>query len=343
MTALSQYALLESTGLWRADADAQRREVIVSFGNATLVITDNAERVLSHWSLAAVRKVSDKDGVVTYSPDADGTELVEIDDKTMVEAIDKVRKAIDRTRPHRGRLRAAVLVGSLALVGWIGFFWMPPAMVDHTLGVLPQVKRAEIGRELSREITRLAGPACTRREGTRALQMVTDRVRGTSDNADFVAPVGLPQIHRSGLPDSVWLPGGKLLLSATLVEDNDDPEVLAGFMLAAGLRQAGQDPVRPLLEFAGLRHTFTLLTTAQLPQDVLRGYAQALVQTPLEDIEMGALADQMRLRGLETTTLAAAIDPSGERTKPLLDAAQLSDPPLLSDRDWLALQGICDQ
>jgi hypothetical protein len=51
----------------------------------------------------------------------------------------------------------------------------------------------------------------------------------------------------------------------------------------------------------------------------------------------------MRLRGLETTTLAAAIDPSGERTKPLLDAAQLSDPPLLSDRDWLALQGICDQ
>ena len=173
--------------------------------------------------------------------------------------------------------------------------------------------------------------------------MVTDRVRGTSDNADFVAPVGLPQIHRSGLPDSVWLPGGKLLLSATLVEDNDDPEVLAGFMLAAGLRQAGQDPVRPLLEFAGLRHTFTLLTTAQLPQDVLRGYAQALVQTPLEDIEMGALADQMRLRGLETTTLAAAIDPSGERTKPLLDAAQLSDPPLLSDRDWLALQGICDQ
>jgi hypothetical protein len=342
MTALSQYALLESTGLWRADADAQRREVIVSFGNATIVITDSAERVLSHWSLAAVRKVSQKDGVVTYTPDADGTELVEIDDKIMVEAIEKVRKAIDRTRPYRGRVRATVLLGSFALVGWIGFFWMPPAMVDHTLGVLPEVKRAEIGRELAHEITRLAGPACTGRQGTQALQMVTDRVRGTADSAELLMPVDLPQIHRSGLPHSLWLPGGKLLLSATLVEDYDDPEVLAGFMLAAGLRQAGQDPVRTLLEFLGLRHTITLLTTARLPQDALRRYAQELIQAPLEPIEIAALADQMRLRGLGTTALAAAIDPIGERTKLLLDATQLSDPALLSDSDWLALQGVCD-
>jgi len=35
MTALDQYVRLESGGLWRADADAQRRDVAVSFGDAT--------------------------------------------------------------------------------------------------------------------------------------------------------------------------------------------------------------------------------------------------------------------------------------------------------------------
>ena len=50
MTALKEYARLESGGLWRADADAQRRDVIVSFGDATLVISDSAERALAHWS-----------------------------------------------------------------------------------------------------------------------------------------------------------------------------------------------------------------------------------------------------------------------------------------------------
>jgi len=46
MTALSKYDRLEATGLWRADPEAQRREVIVSIGNATLVIADINDRHL---------------------------------------------------------------------------------------------------------------------------------------------------------------------------------------------------------------------------------------------------------------------------------------------------------
>ena len=44
MTALKEYARLESTGLWRPDPEAQRREVAISFGDATLVIADSAGR-----------------------------------------------------------------------------------------------------------------------------------------------------------------------------------------------------------------------------------------------------------------------------------------------------------
>ena len=54
MTALTQYQRLESSGLWREAPDAQRREVIVTFGDASIIITDKNERPLTHWSLAAL-------------------------------------------------------------------------------------------------------------------------------------------------------------------------------------------------------------------------------------------------------------------------------------------------
>ena len=54
MTALKKYARLEATALWRAGPDVQRREVIVSIGDATLVISDLKDQALTHWSLAAV-------------------------------------------------------------------------------------------------------------------------------------------------------------------------------------------------------------------------------------------------------------------------------------------------
>ena len=62
MTALKKYQRLECTGLWRSDLSAQRREVILSFGKATLVLTDSQNRVLSHWSLIAVEVQKGKMG-----------------------------------------------------------------------------------------------------------------------------------------------------------------------------------------------------------------------------------------------------------------------------------------
>jgi hypothetical protein len=39
MTAIKEFERLESLGLWRDLKDSQRREVVVSFGESTLVLT----------------------------------------------------------------------------------------------------------------------------------------------------------------------------------------------------------------------------------------------------------------------------------------------------------------
>mgnify|MGYP005990444423 FL=1 len=48
MTALTKYDRLEATGLWRPAPDGQRREVIVSIGNATLMISDMNDQAIAH-------------------------------------------------------------------------------------------------------------------------------------------------------------------------------------------------------------------------------------------------------------------------------------------------------
>ena len=125
MTALSQYQRLECPGVWTPEPGARRINVIVSFGNSSLVISDGNNRALSHWSLAATERVNPDESPAFYSPTAEASELLEIDDDTMIEAIETVRRAVNRTRPVRGRLRVLGLVGSAAAGLALGVFWLP--------------------------------------------------------------------------------------------------------------------------------------------------------------------------------------------------------------------------
>lgn len=59
MTALNQYERLEAFGVWRETPKAQLRDVVVSFGDATLILTDPRSNVpLTHWSLPAVTRLN---------------------------------------------------------------------------------------------------------------------------------------------------------------------------------------------------------------------------------------------------------------------------------------------
>ena len=77
MTALSEYQRLECQGLWRETSDLQRREVIVTFGDASLIFKETpSERALAHWSLPAVVRVNPGRMPALFSPDpASGEEL----------------------------------------------------------------------------------------------------------------------------------------------------------------------------------------------------------------------------------------------------------------------------
>jgi len=338
MTALSEYQRLECTGLWRAAPEGQRREVIVVFGDATLVIAESRSMTaLAHWSLPAIVRLNPGKRPARYAPGPDGGEELEIEDNTMIAAIGKVHRLIEARRPHPGRLRSGMLALAVALGLGVVFFWLPGALIAHTAAILPASKQADIGDRVMDDLTRLTGAPCTTPEGDIALARLADRVLGGRRGSLLVLPTGIEGVRA--------LPGGRMVIARALAEADDPPEVLAGYLLAERLRATAAEPTLRLLDWAGLGAAVTLLTTGDLPEDATHGYAESFLAERQEPVPNEPLIEAFRNAGTPSSPYAYRIDPTGETTLPLIEADpfRASPPPglVLSDGDWVALQGIC--
>lgn len=339
MTALKEYERIEATGLWRENAEAQRREVIVSIGDATLTITDNNDRALAHWALAAVSRANAGKRPALYHPDGDPNETLELpeNEAEMIEAIEKLRSTIARARPHPGRLRLAFGVGLALAIAALAVFWLPSAARDHAQSVVPEVKRKDIGAALLSRISRVSGQPCSDAAGRAVLRKLGARLPSPKGAVPLV-------VLRSGVSEAAHLPGGTVLLGRALVEDYEEPDVLAGYIIAEHLRAQLEDPLRAFLDHAGLVATLRLLTTGAVSSTTLDAYAEHLVAAPPRP-----LADEILLAGFKAWSVRArpyayARDITGEDTLALIEADPFTieaPKPLLSDNDWLRLQAIC--
>lgn len=335
MTALTQYDRLEASGLWRASPEEQRRDVIVSVGEATLTISDLKDTPLTHWSLAALNRTNPGEFPAIYAPDGDPGETLEIaeSEAAMIAAIEKLRIAIDRARPHPGRLRWVSMIGiSLALIATI-LFWVPGALMRHTVSVVPDIKRQAIGQSLLGRIERVAGSSCLTAD---TAPVLTKLARRTGARKIIVLS--------TGVPDSRHLPGGIILVNKSLIEDHEDPAVLAGYILAEQIRAATDDPLARMLKEGGPAASFRLLTSGQVAQDTLDAYAEKVMVSDRPPVPPDLVVSVFAEAGVPTTPFAYAQDVTGESVLALIEADPMTGEtpaPVLPDRDWVLLQNIC--
>lgn len=334
MTALKEYQRLEATGLWRATPEDQRREVVVSIGEATLTISDLTDRALAHWSLAAVMRIG-SDLPAVYHPDGDTGETLELDESEsdVIDALEKLRSAIERSRPRPGRLR---LMGGLsitvAIVALI-LFWLPGALLRHTVSVVPTSKRAEIGDAILGRIERVAGQAC-----------VTDDAAPILDGLARRTGMRKLVVLDTGVQTSAVLPGGIVLLNKSLIEDFEDPAILAGYVLTEHARTQQTDPLNELLSFSGPVATFRLLTTGEMTPDTIDLYAEHVTLEPWILPPDDALLQAFEQARISTRPFAYAVDITGETVLGLVEADPMvgkRQDPVMPDRDWVLLQNIC--
>jgi hypothetical protein len=302
LTALKQYQRLECAGLWQDTEDAQRRDVIVSIGETSLVMRDpRNEQVVAHWSLPAILRKKPSTVPALYQPGPEAGELLELSDPDMIAALETVQKEIAAARPQPGRLRGAILLFFGILIGGGVVTWLPDALRNHTASVVPPSVRAEIGQMAYDDIVRLTGTPCNEPQAQAALAGLSSQL-----SREVSPPILL--VLREGLAGSGQLPGDIILLPPALITGEDGPQALAAAIAGEIEVAKATDPLLPILSHAGLRATFTLLTTGSLPTEALHGYGERFLRNS------GAVA---------TST------------------AELPEP-LMPDADWIALQAICD-
>ena len=332
MTVLAEYQRLEAEGIWRASAEAQRRDVIVAIGEATITINAPNGTALTHWSLPAMRRLNASEAPAIYGPGADSAETLEIADPEMVAAIERVLAAIQKpvsSRGWTGRLiRLGVALGAIA--GLI--FWLPGAVTAYTASLVPDVAHDQIGAALLQETERVAGAPCQTPAGDAALASLSARLFPDDTPRLVILP--------TTLKETAHLPDGTILISHTLVEDFETPEVVAGFVLAEHLRANTHRALAELLEASPFRASLALLTTGRLRDVDLRRMAEWLVVKPVTPVSVDRLISAMSAREIATAPYGRAIDVTGENSAPYLtNTAQTQ--PVLSDSDWIALQTIC--
>ncbi len=335
MTVLKEYQRLEAEAVWRASPEAQRRDVIVSIGKATITIGAPNGTALTHWSLPAMVRLNPGELPAIFGPEAAATETLEMADPEMVDGIERVLAAIGGRKAARswaGRAtRLAVLAA--AVIGLV--YWLPGAVSAYTASLVPPEMRSEIGADLLAETERVAGAPCSTPGGERALAQLSAALFPDLDMRLKVLP--------TTLAETAHLPDGTILISHTLVEDFETPDVVAGFLLAEHLRASSHDPLARLLEASPFRASLALLSTGHLRKTDLERMAEGLVVRPGAAVRQDDLLDAMNARGIDAKPYALAQDISGQATATLVSGAVDAPLPVLDDTDWIALQSICSE
>lgn len=344
MTALDRYQLLEGPALWAEGGGAQRRDVVVRFGKASLIILDGrSEKVLSHWSLAAVRRANPGATPARYVPVDSAAErsdeTLDIEDPLLIDAIGAVLAALHVPRQSwlRGRRLAGLAAGLCLLAA--GALALPEVLARHTAAVVPMAKRAEIGRMVLDDAQATSGMRfCTRAGAGAAL----DRLR----HAVFARPRTLIIFADAApeTPDTLHLPGDMVLVNEALLARLYAPEALAGYLMAEAERSTVQDPLQPVLRHVGVRATLRLLTQGWLGPDQIRGYGTAWRVAPPQVVDAQAMQARFDRAGIDPGEWIASL-PEAQRARfqqALVVPPSLRPEPVLSDSDWLRIQNLCE-
>lgn len=329
MTALEKYVRLEALGRWREGPDAPPREVVVSFGDATLVLTDLGDRPLGHWVLVGVQAVG-KDGPATvYAMTPEGEETLTIEDAAMVEAIKAVSRPFhgpsDVGRPRgRGWWPAAIAV---ILIGLAAAF-LPELIRAQAARMAPPEMLGEWGDAMLLQLMAEHGPLCADPEGRRALALAGGRVARE-------ARPRLRAMDLGSVPVAL-LPGPTVVLGKGALEQAEDPAEIAGWLALA----IAQEEMRPgpdrLMDAAGPAGSLRYVLTGRLSQAALDRAAAAAMAPPSAE-EIGAAYERLRGAGLPTAPFADGLMRAGLPAPP----ASTEGAAALPARDWAALKRLC--
>lgn len=376
MTALAQYAKLEAEARYFDGLSSHPREVVISFGERSLVIIGYDDVVIGHWPLASLRALGLRgDPTVQIVPQDDSDERLVLSDAEMIRAIGMVCPDL-YVRPVNRRGVGRALVWGAGAVGavLVMVFVLVPLLADRMAELIPPEREVALGDSVVGQLQSLLhwsgqGDAgfCTGPEGQAALTRLVARL---NPDTELPYPLRVDVIDHS-LINALAVPGGRILLFRGLLEAADTPEEVAGVLAHEIGHVVSRDPTRGVLRAAGTAGILGLFLGDVFGGTVLVAASEAMLNATNQR-EAETLADETAYRLLARAKLPSRPfarffekmhDQYGDDDKSVVryfashpgllgraERAAAADAigdgpfePSITDRDWVALRGICDE
>lgn len=265
MTAIDKYIRLEALGQWRESPDEPAREVVVSFGNATLVLSDLDESPLCHWAMAATSRLTLDGAKAVYTPDTEGFETLEIDDAEMVEAIAQVSSASASIKRQTPWLRWVFIAFIMATIGAISYV-TPSLLRSQAVNMTGPESARKLGADM---IAALDVDICREPRAGIARELFQSRVFPDGRTLLIVA---------RNQPRARVFPGGIIVIGSDALQAMKTPGELAA--LTTTLFAQSETTLVQVFETSSPRELFEYITSGRLSDERLASAAQNIINGP---------------------------------------------------------------
>jgi Zn-dependent protease with chaperone function len=373
MTALTKYAKLEAEARYFDGESAHPREVVLCFGERSLVIMGFDDVVIAHWPLASLRAIGQrKDSAVQLVPQRDSDERLMLSDRQMLNAIgavcpDLYHRPVDRKGVRRALLWAGGAVTSLALI----VFVLLPALAGQLAQLIPPEREQQLGDAVVDQLQTLLSLVgderpgiCDTSSGVAALDQMVTRL-AADGRLPYPLRVG---VIDHGMINAMAVPGGRILLFRGLLEAASSPEEVAGILAHEVGHVVHHDPTREALRAAGTAGILGLLLGDVFGAGIVVVATDAVINASYQR-EAEIRADEIAYDLLAKAELPSqpfagffikmkkkygemdgilkliashpGLDGRAQRAAAADRIGEATYEPVLNDQEWIALRGIC--
>jgi|GEM_PF-5681404 len=338
MSSVFGYEVLECHGYWKSPNAVIEQDVVVQIGKETLTLYGEGLTVLAHWSLNTIIQLDNINSYHCFAHDTLGNEYLLIDDELMIRALETI--ALKQTKPKSEPTKWWSFIKFISFLLTLAaiVFYFSENIAESIAGGVIGPKRTEIGEALFTELL-------TASNSTIQQCQVNNTILDKISNRLFPDERVEIRIVSEGVHSAAMFPGKILVANISQFEiTRDKPEVLAGMLLMARLRDKTKDSLVAFLQDAGLLSSIRLLIGREISPYIFTRYVDKLNEpSPIPVSEKELFTEFSRLNlspePFAIYLLIENMDPEKFTYDP--NEEPHITIPLLEDHEWVALQNSC--
>jgi Zn-dependent protease with chaperone function len=354
--------MIEGSALYYDGLSNKQHAVTLRIG-ATLEIVEDS-RMIAGWPYEWIRRADSSDGRIRLRT-TNGSDLARLvlTDQTFARSVLEACPRLEQDDPASTTSTGRIIFWSLAaatsliLIGLFGI----PLIAERLTPLIPASFERRLGEMTDSQVTAIfdATP-CQSPDGVRAFGKLIDDLQKTTG---LSVPI-TATVVRSGVPNAIALPGGKVYLFRGLLDKANSADEVAGVLAHELGHVKHRDSVRILLQAGGTSFLLGLLLGDVTGSGAAIFAARTLLdashsrgaETAADDVAIEAMNKLgrspqpmgellLRITGKEDRGLLnfIASHPLSEARLQRMAASPpaVPGPPLLDATEWTALKQIC--